>query len=64
MTSMIMEGIFACVGTHGGGVEMPGWKEPDILKFYFPFIGILRDERFIFVKSSIFQTRDRQQQKI
>jgi hypothetical protein len=64
MTSMIMEGNICMCGYTWGGVEMPGWKEPDILKFYFPSIGILRDERFIFVKSSIFQTRDRQQQKI
>jgi hypothetical protein len=39
-------------------VETPRRNEPSIYKFSFLFLGILRDERIIFVKSSICQTRD------
>jgi hypothetical protein len=47
--------------SHAGAAFMG--KELGISNFSFLFLGILRDEQFIFVKSSIFQTRDRQQPK-
>jgi hypothetical protein len=51
MTSMIygMEYLHV-VWVHAG-------IEPDIFNFSFLFVGILMDERFIFLKLSIFQIR-------
>jgi hypothetical protein len=65
MTSMIYgrEYLYV-VWVHTEGRNAWGEKNQVLLKFSFLFLGILRDERLIFLKSSIFQTRDRQKQKI